>query len=64
MLVVAAFIPVAIGMDLLLGGYRSSRSRAPDDARRACVVPRFAETREFRDVAVLGHRGRSSVTAT
>ena len=40
------------------GGYRSSRSRAPDDARRGLRgAPRFAETREFRDVAVLGHRG-------
>ena len=57
-LVVAAFIPVAIGTDLLLGRMPIEPAHALlTTLAGACVVlPRFAETREYRGAAALGHR--------
>jgi len=57
-LVVAAFFPVAIGMDLLLGRMPIEPAHALlTTLAGACVVlPRFAETREYRGAAALGHR--------
>jgi hypothetical protein len=58
LLATAAFVPVALGTDVLLG-------RVPIDAARlvlaalaaVCVaLPRLAETREFAAPAALGHR--------
>jgi hypothetical protein len=66
-LVVAAYIPVAMGMDLLLGRLPIEPAHALlTTLAAACVVlARFAETREYRHAAVLGHRELIvAVTAT
>jgi hypothetical protein len=57
-LVVAAFLPVAGGMDLLLGRIPIEPAHALLATLAAvCVVlPRFAQTREYADGALLGPR--------
>ena len=57
-LAAAAFVPVAIGMDLLLGRIPIEPvTRVLATLAAVCVaLPRLAETREFPDPAVLGHR--------
>jgi hypothetical protein len=57
-LVVAAFLPVAVGMDLLLGRITIEPAHALLATLAAvCVVlPRFEQTREYADGALLGPR--------
>ena len=57
-LALAAFVPVALGMDLLLGAIPIEWGPQVVGAFAAfCVlIPRFAEAREFSRLALLGHR--------
>jgi hypothetical protein len=58
LLTLAAFVPVALGMDLLLG--RIPIEWGPEVggtfAALCVLIPRFAETRESSRLALLGHR--------
>jgi hypothetical protein len=58
LLAVIAFIPVALGMDLLLGRIpiESGHAVIATSAAVAVLLPRLAETRELHRPAVLGHR--------
>jgi Peptidase family M23 len=58
LLALAAFVPVALGMDLLLGTIPIKWGPQVVGAFAAlCVlIPRFAEAREFPRTALLGHR--------
>jgi hypothetical protein len=57
-LAVLAFIPVAFGMDLLLGRIpiESAHAALATSAAVAVLLPRLAETRELQHPAALGHR--------